>query len=153
MTLTQQLWRDDHGAILSAELVVILTLLVIGLVTGLNCLQTAIVTELEDTAAAIGSLNQSYYISGTSSGRGTWCLKAATAGSYFKDTADACDTSGIVCEHPGECAPGVPCDLLEQKPLETVPQRVIPNDCAPQQVVPMNPVPHTDTEVAPGMPE
>ena len=43
--LLKTLWRNESGFIVSAELVTIATLLVIGLVTGLSCVQKAMVQE------------------------------------------------------------------------------------------------------------
>ena len=54
-----RLWNDESGAILSAELVLIMTILVIGLIVGMSELQDAIVNELNDVGEAIGALNQS----------------------------------------------------------------------------------------------
>lgn len=54
------LWKDERGFLVSMELVLIATILVIGLVAGLACLQNAIVQEFNDLSWAITSLNQSY---------------------------------------------------------------------------------------------
>lgn len=85
-----QWWRDENGAIISAELILILTILVIGVVTGLSCLQMAVVQELQEIAASISSLNQSYAFSGFGgcfSGRGYGGKRTSfTAGSAFYDT-------------------------------------------------------------------
>lgn len=78
-------WTDDHGFIISAELVIIATILVIGLVVGLSEVQSAVVHELNDVGCAIGRLNQSYYL------RGFTGCKAATFGTFFNDLPDACD--------------------------------------------------------------
>ena len=55
-----QLWQDERGAVVSAELVVILTILICGLVLGASALRDALVTELADVGAAIKSLDQPY---------------------------------------------------------------------------------------------
>jgi hypothetical protein len=78
-------WTDDHGFIISAELVIIATILVIGLVVGLSEVQTAVVHELNDVSCAIGRLNQSYFI------RGFTGCKSATFGTFFTDMPDVCD--------------------------------------------------------------
>jgi len=90
--MLKRLWMDEGGAILSAELILIMTILVIGMIVGLKVLQDAVVTELADVAAAIGSLNQSYAFAGKSATdplSGT--LKAFTAGSLFTDSPDSDD--------------------------------------------------------------
>ena len=85
-----QLWRDERGAVISVELVLVATVVVIGVVTGLVSLRDAIVTELGDVAAAIALLDQSYVISGV---RG---FSAATAGAEFIDIRDRGDEVGAV---------------------------------------------------------
>ena len=75
--LLNDLWRDDTGAVLSSELVLVGTLGVVGATVGLNAISTAVNEELEDVAFAIRSLDQSYEIRGVK-GCGAW-----TAGSVF----------------------------------------------------------------------
>lgn len=96
---------DEDGFIVSAELVLIATLLVIGLIVGLSEVQHAVNEELNDFAEAIGSLNQSFVFTGLTS-LGGWCchIKAATAGSTFTDHRDVCD--GNECSI--SCSPPVP---------------------------------------------
>ena len=84
----RNLWKDEAGFIVSAELVLIATILVIGLIVGLSEVQTAVVHELNDVANAIGSLNQSYSFKGFSG------CKSITFGSQFQDAFDVCDHSG-----------------------------------------------------------
>lgn len=60
MQTLRRLWRDEQGAVLSAELVLIAVITVIGLVVGLAAFRDSVVGELGDTAAAVGELNQSY---------------------------------------------------------------------------------------------
>lgn len=105
--MLRQLLNDEAGFIVSAELVLIATILVLGLIVGLSQVQYAVVTELADVAKAIGSLNQSYYYSGFHADKGANELKSQTVGSTFKDNADACDdcNSFFACDAPGaECA-------------------------------------------------
>jgi hypothetical protein len=86
-------WNDQTGFIISAELVLISTLLVLGLIVGLTSVQSAVVGELNDVGAAIGSLNQSYSYNGFVSRKsfGECGIKAFTAGSAFQDLRDECD--------------------------------------------------------------
>ena len=90
--MLRKLWNDEVGAILSAELVFIMTILVIGMVVGLHQLQYAVVSELGDVASAIGHLNQSYGYTGFSAHKHTGgATKSATTGSAFGDGQDECD--------------------------------------------------------------
>jgi hypothetical protein len=93
---------DEAGFIVSAELVLISTLLVIGLIVGMSEVQHAVVEELNDVADAIGAINQSYYYTGFSSHKADCRVKAQTYGSSFRDVADDCDNNQcqITCDAP-----------------------------------------------------
>jgi Flp pilus assembly pilin Flp len=69
--LFARLWRDDSGALISAEYLFVATILVIGIVVGLTNLRDAINAELTDLANAYLALSQGYMISGTSGGGGS----------------------------------------------------------------------------------
>ena len=89
-TLWNKLIANESGLILSAELVLILTIGVIGMVTGLACVQQAVVYELNDLGSAFSSLNQTYW---TPTYRGGWKRfgggnKSFVAGSSFIDIYD-----------------------------------------------------------------
>lgn len=103
--MLKTLWNDEAGVILSAELVLISTILVLGMIVGLVELQCSIVAELSDLSSAFGNLNQSYNISGFASSKGGNQFKARTHGARYNDRADTCDCDGnlsIVCTDPGE---------------------------------------------------
>lgn len=85
--MLRKLWSDEAGAIISAEIVLVATILVIGMIVGLKSVRDAVVTELADVAQAIANLDQSYSFTGIT-GHG-----AATAGANFVDSADFCDNS------------------------------------------------------------
>jgi hypothetical protein len=85
LSVWQALWADEGGAILSAELVIVLTIVVLGLITGLACLQQALVAELQDVSAAFSGLNQSYFTPGFRGCWKIWGRTSGTAGSMFID--------------------------------------------------------------------
>lgn len=87
VTLITKLFHDDAGFIISAELILISTILVLGMVVGLSEVSYAVNEELEDVASAFGSVNQSYRFSGAYS-RG----KGSIGGSGFHDNVDLCDS-------------------------------------------------------------
>ena len=87
--MIKTLWNDEAGVILSAELVLVGTILVVGLVE----LQCSVVDELNDLGEAIGSLNQSFAYSGVASFKRGRQIKAITFGSSFRDRQDSCDVS------------------------------------------------------------
>jgi hypothetical protein len=62
--LIAQVWADDCGAVLSIELILFLTILVIGLVPGYIALRQGTLTELLDLSNSIMALNTSYSFSG-----------------------------------------------------------------------------------------
>jgi Flp pilus assembly pilin Flp len=99
--MLKALWNDEYGVILSAELVLIATILVLGMIVGLVELQCSVVGELNDLGDAFGNLNQTYYASGIKSLKGSGRIKALTTGSAFKDYPDACDCNQIIVCDPG----------------------------------------------------
>lgn len=100
--MLRQLLNDEAGFIVSAELVLVATILVIGLIVGLSEVQHAVNSELNDVADAIGSLNQSYSFSGFTKDDGRRNVHAFTRGSAFADVTDDCDNNqcDIACDAP-----------------------------------------------------
>jgi hypothetical protein len=82
-----KLINDEAGFIVSAELILVATIAVLGVVVGLSEIAYGINNELEDVASAFGSVNQSFYVNGTHSEG-----KACTAGSSYEDESDTCDS-------------------------------------------------------------
>lgn len=58
--LVQELWQDTQGFVVTAEMIILVTVLVLGLFVGLNVLQSAVVGELSDVSSSLRSLDQSY---------------------------------------------------------------------------------------------
>jgi hypothetical protein len=94
-----KLINDETGFIVSAELILVATIAVLGVVVGLSEIAFGINNELEDVASAFGSVNQSFYVNGVHSEG-----KACTAGSEYEDEQDNCDSqydivgSGVMAE-------------------------------------------------------
>ncbi|MEX0726224.1 MAG: hypothetical protein WEB58_02765 [Planctomycetaceae bacterium] len=84
-SLVSRIWNDEAGFVVSSELVLIGTILVIGLVAGLTSLRDQVTQELGDLALAIASINQSYSYSAVTGHSGS------SAGSIFQDASDYCD--------------------------------------------------------------
>ena len=99
--MLKALYLDDAGFIVSAELVLVATILVIGCIVGLSEVQHSVVAELNDVGDAIGKLNQSYCFSGFTK-RDNCDIHAHTNGSAFNDQADECDNNQcqIDCDPP-----------------------------------------------------
>ena len=89
MRVLRQLWADEAGFVVSSELVLVATMLVLGMIVGLTSLRNQVVQELGDLAVAIGNFEQSYQFSSVIG------HTASTAGSMFVDNDDYCDNGGI----------------------------------------------------------
>lgn len=106
--MLRTLLNDEAGFIVSAELVLVATILVIGLIVGMSEIQHAVVAELNDVADAIGNLNQSYCFTGFSKAKqNQGGVAAYTRGSIFIDVRDECDRNqcDIDCDPPRVEAP------------------------------------------------
>lgn len=140
--LIQSFWNDDRGAILCAELIIVLTVLVLSTIVGLSTVQTSIINELSDIGMAMDNLNQSYAFTGFSGNVG-WKRKSWSAGSSFFDRRSpqisiSCNQSiatGAGGVHAGRAAtpkfapapqPGVPCEVPCEVPSQKPQQRVHP---------------------------
>ncbi len=96
-TAVAQLWNHEDGAIISAEIIIIMTVLVIGLIVGVKSVRDAVVTELADVGQAISNLTQSFFYSGVE-GHGV-----ATTGSFFEDLTDFCDRKDQTVVQNSKC--------------------------------------------------
>lgn len=90
-----RLWQDDAGFVVSTELVLVATILVLGMIVGLTEVRNAVVQELGDVAQAIGAINQSYSFSGVTG------HTSSTTGSSYTDLLDFCDTTDNATAEPG----------------------------------------------------
>ena len=91
-SILNQLWRDEHGFVISAELVLILTVALLATIVGLSEIAVAVNTELNDISNAIGALNQSYAYTGFDSiDPISEKEKSYYSGSRFEDAVDDCD--------------------------------------------------------------
>jgi hypothetical protein len=96
----RNLWNDDLGFILSAELVLILTLGVLAMIVGIHAVAKSINQELIDIADSFGAMDQSWSVQGF-----TYCVVAgvpnvAVPGSGFSDGSDFCDCAVITFTPP-----------------------------------------------------
>ena len=105
--MLKNLWNDESGVIISAELALVLTIAVLAMVVGLSEVAVAVNTELNDISNAIGALNQSYFYTGfRADGQGK--PKSANSGSRFDDAHDDCDTN-TTCDLISSTLVGVSC--------------------------------------------
>lgn len=87
MRMLQRFWKDEAGFVVSTELVLIATILVIAMVVGLATVRNHVVQELGDVALAVGNLNQSLKWTGIQGRQGS----SGASGSVFVDQTDFCD--------------------------------------------------------------
>jgi hypothetical protein len=87
MRMFNELLSDENGFIVSSELILIATILVIALVVGLQTVRDAVLQELGDVGAAIGNISQDYSYSGATGHAST------ISGSLYLDESDFCEVS------------------------------------------------------------
>ena len=87
MKLLMALWSAEEGFVVSSELILIATMLVIGMLAGLDTIRDQVVQELADVGDAISEINQSYSFSGVTA------HSASTAGTAFNDLNDYCEAA------------------------------------------------------------
>jgi len=85
--LFASLINDEAGFIVSSELVIVATVAVLAMIVGLSEVGINVNNELEDVGSAIGSMNQSFNIMGTTG------HQSMVGGSMFTDRIDYCDES------------------------------------------------------------
>ena len=83
--MMQHLVADEAGFVVSTELVLVATILVIGMITGLTTLRDGVVQELVDVSNAIGNIDQDYTYSQAIA------HTSSTAGSAYNDLTDFCE--------------------------------------------------------------
>jgi len=91
----QKLMNDEAGFLVSAELVLVFTLVFCGVAVGMAVVRDALVQELGDVSEAIGAVNQSYGYRSISAPDAVGGTHGTCSGSGFFDQKDDCDCDGI----------------------------------------------------------
>ena len=100
--MTRKLMNDETGFIVSAELMLLITLAFCMAAVGGAAIRDALVNELNDVAHAIGAVSQSYSVTGIAKARkGRDRFHATHRGFGFNDNADNCDCKAIKYEDIG----------------------------------------------------
>lgn len=94
------LLHDDAGFVISAEIVLVATVVVIGMIVGLTTVRDQVVQELGDVAVHFAALNQSYSFSGVTGHH------SSSSGTSTIDRQDDCD--GIPTIGPDDNAGSAP---------------------------------------------
>jgi hypothetical protein len=92
-----RLWTEETGAIVSAEIMLVATILVLGMIVGLKSVRDSVVTELADVAQAIANVSQSYCYSGVTG------HSAHSGGGQFDDQHDFCDNNDDWGKQESKC--------------------------------------------------
>lgn len=131
----RQLLGDDRGFILSAELVLVLTLGVLAMVVGIHAVAKSINAELIDVAQAFGNMNQSFRVHGFSYCWFAGVPNAATGGSGFIDGSDICDCAALIVTGGVANAAGGP-GVVSTGPVGVTAAPVVPcpGPCPPGDV-------------------
>lgn len=87
----RKLFRDEAGFIVSAELMLIITLMFCMAAVGWAAVRDALVNELNDVSHAIGAVSQSYNVTGFEKAKHYGKPHARCSGFGFNDDADECD--------------------------------------------------------------
>jgi hypothetical protein len=119
MLWLQDFWRDECGAVLSAEAVVVGTVVVAGATAGLTMVGKAANEELRDVARSLRSLDQSYTIQGFKMTNG----RAFTSGSSFvqepvAESLKALDHEATATEKVDGKQPDQPKKKKKKKPAQ-----------------------------------
>ena len=101
MHLFTHLLEDEAGFVVSSELVLVATLLVLGMIVGLSEVRNSVVQELTDLGQTFGTVNQSYSFNGVAG------HVSSTAGSFRLDLLDFCELAAdATASEPGCVAIG-----------------------------------------------
>jgi hypothetical protein len=91
-TVLKQLYNDEAGFIVSAELVLVSSIGILSMMVGLSEVSMNVNCELEDVGSAFGAINQSFWYSMPHG------LKGCMTGSSFSDDCDWGDSQyDITC--------------------------------------------------------
>ena len=86
-----RLWKDRRGGILSTELLLLTSIVVAGLASGLTSVRDAVSNEFADVARSVQNLNQSFMYQAPQR------ADARTAGSDYFDRRDPTSKVGYGC--------------------------------------------------------
>lgn len=95
-TMFRTLMTDDAGIVVSAELILIVTITFCAAAVGWAAVSSAAVTELNDVSEMFGAVSQSYNYPGIVKRRNSNdTFHGRCSGAGFNDNSDQCDCKGI----------------------------------------------------------
>ncbi len=89
--MLRKLYNDEQGFLVSAELMLVITMAFCCAAVGWAAVRDALVNELNDVSHAIGAVSQSYSVVGFKKEKDLGKPHAECAGFGFNDDADECD--------------------------------------------------------------
>ena len=102
MRCVSHLWRDQLGVVQAAEMVLIATVVLIGVMVGMATWRDGINNEMADVAQALDDFDQSYTVAPLTfvlPGPGGGSLTITIGPFGFLDSDDFCDNGGTTTEH------------------------------------------------------
>ena len=90
----RKLFNDEAGFVISAELVLVLTIGVLAMAVGLTAVRDSISQELVDLSDAFGAAQQTFHVAGVSKAK-TSGTHANISGFGYNDNTDDCDCKGL----------------------------------------------------------
>ncbi len=100
--LLPRLWNDQQGVVQAAEMVLIATVVLLGVMVGMATWRDGINNEMADVAQALDDFDQSYTVAPLTfvlPGPGGGSLTITIGPFGFLDTDDFCDNGGTTTEH------------------------------------------------------
>lgn len=83
--------NDENGFVVSAELMLVITLVFCAASVGWGAVKDSLANELNDVSHAIGSVSQSYNVTGFEKDKRVGKPHAECSGFGYNDKADDCD--------------------------------------------------------------
>lgn len=105
--------KSEDGFLISSELVILATIVVIGLLVGIAEIRNQVVSELGDVALAFGQLDQTYTYDGTVDDFAGTATASTTQGSQFLDNIDATNGQASITAPAGGVAVDVTATEVE----------------------------------------
>ena len=87
--------NDECGFLISAELILIMTLMFCGVAVGWAVVRDSVVQELGDVAEAAGAVSNTYDLRGVRKRDSAGNVLSGNSGSAFIDETDACDCEPV----------------------------------------------------------
>lgn len=108
--MLKHLIQDENGFLISAELMLIITLMFCAAAVGWGAVKDSLANELNDVSHAIGAVSQSYTVTGLKKEKLWGKPHAQCSGFGFNDRADECDCN--IIEYVDSCGKDDPSTLM-----------------------------------------